>query len=164
VANEVFGSPPSADGPTGNTLWVVTVRVTPAYDQPEIQFSLSKSANDEAAAVVTKLRSSLQLQLEKLYRERGEESASQIATRIELDRITVTERQCPALKKMVAAFAKVRSAIALENEMVLDSRRYQVWVDAYSQQLYVSLLGPSNGMGRHPIILWVEESLRHLKK
>src|SRR5215212_4131607 len=70
VAVKVLGSPVSADAMQLDTSWVVTFRVRPANDvDPEVQVSLTKLGTGEVTAVVAKLRSSLQLQLQNLYRE-----------------------------------------------------------------------------------------------
>lgn len=56
-------------------------------------------------------------------------------------------------KKAAGAFERIRTSIGLENALVMDPRRYQLWVDAESQQAYFNLLGPSSGEVGQPIIV-----------
>jgi hypothetical protein len=165
VSKHVFGSPTSLDGLDLNIAWVVTARVRPAHDpDPEVQFSLTKLGNGEVNAVVTKLRSSLQGQLQNLHDEHRSATPSEIAKLVDFDRFVLTQTQCPALTKIAAAFAKLRTPIAFENALVLDPRQYQLWLDAGSQQVYLNVLGASNGGSRHPIIVWIEETQQRLQK
>lgn len=165
VSKHVFDPPTSPDGLNLNTTWVVTVRIRPAYDaDPEVQFSLTKFGNGEVTAVVTKLRSSLQLQLQNIHREHRSSAPSEIAKLIKADRFVVTKAQCPTLTKIVAEFEKLRPTIALQNALVVDPRQYQLWLDAGSQQVYLNLLGASNRESRHPIIVWIEDTWQRIQK
>lgn len=165
VSKLIFGSPTSPDGLNLNIAWVVTARVRPAYDvDPEVQFSLTKLGNGEVTAVVTKLRSSLHLQLQNLHREHRSTTSSEIAKLVNFDRFVLTQTQCPVLTKIEAAFANLRTPITFENALVVDPRQYQLWVDAGSQQVYLNVLGASNGKSRLPIIVWIEEAQQRLQR
>jgi hypothetical protein len=116
--------------------------VRPAYDAgPEVQFTITKLSTGEVTAVVTKLRSSLQVQLQNLHREHRNKMPSEIAKSINFDRFVFTQKQFPALTKIEPAFAKLRMPFSFENALVVDPRQYQLWVDAGSQQLYLMCQG-----------------------
>ena len=165
VAKSAFGSPTAPEGLGPNTVWVVTARIRPAYNvDPEMQFSLTKLANGEVTATVIKLRTPLQVQLQRLYPKHPKASPSDLAELIELDRYILSQKQWAGLSELATAFEKVRTTVALENALTMDSRQYQIWVDAGSEQAYFNLLGPSSGEGGHPIIVWIEETGRRLQK
>jgi hypothetical protein len=163
VVEELLGDPASSGFLQLDTLWIITFRVIPAYSQPEVQVVLTKSTTGEVTAVVSKLRRSLELQLQDLYRDNQARTPSEIAKLVQVDRVTLSQADCPALKKIAMEFERVRAHVVLRNALVLDPRQYQLWVNAGPQQEYSSLLGPANGKGRHPIIVWIEESMKRIE-
>jgi hypothetical protein len=165
VSKYVFEPPMSPNGLALTTSWVATARIRPSYDiDPEIQFSVSKSANKEVQARLTKLQAPLRLQLQDLYAQHRDLSPEELARLIRVDRLLVTKKECSTLDKIAAAFERLHPPIALENALVLDPRQYQLWLDAGSQQVYMNLLGASSGESRYPVIVWIEEARRQLEQ
>ncbi len=163
VAEAVLGLPTSSEDMPPNTSWIVTFRLRPAYGvDPEVQVALTKLANGGVTAIVTKLRPALDLQLQNMHQKHESSTPAQIAKLIQLDRVTLSSAQCPALTKVATSFERIRTPIVLENELALDSRQYQLWIDAGSQREYFDLLGASNGQSKHPVIVWIEESLKDI--
>lgn len=165
VADSVFDPPMSVEGLDRNTVWVVTARILPAYEtDPEMQLSLRKLANGNVNAIVTTLPQSLKVQLMRTYLRDRDATVAEIAKRIERTRWVLTPAECPELPRIAARFEKLRTNIALENALFLDSKRYQLWVDADAQRAQWDLLGASSGESRHPIIRWIEETSQALRK
>jgi hypothetical protein len=165
VAISVFGSPLAPAGLDRDTVSVVTARIRPASDgEPESQFALTTLTSGDVRALVIRLRSPLHAQLRRLHRDRPNDSPLEIAKRILHDQFVLSAAQWPDGKRAAAAFKDIRTSIALENALVMDPSRYQLWVDAESEQAYFSLLGPSSGEGRHPIIAWIEATRRRLQQ
>lgn len=165
LAEQVFGPPTSSEPLPQRTVWVVTARVRPAYeDDPEVQFSITKQSTGDVTASMVTLDGPLRLQVEQILKERPGLAPQDVARSIAVQRINVTHTEHPQLARLAATFESMRPSVGIENVMVLDPRIYQLWVDAGSQQVYSNLLGPSNGAGRHPMIRWIEDALAELEK
>lgn len=161
VSEGVFGAPTDQDGLTLDAKWVVTVRISPAFDsEPESQFSLTRFWNGKVSLAFTRLRSSLGLQLQTIYRNDPTVTPQRAVSLVHVDRLAVTQTEFPALPAIASAFEKIRSPIAMENALRMDSREYRIWLDAGSQQVYLDLLGPESGESEQPVIAWVEKTRR----
>lgn len=146
VASRIFGAPIDEDGLAPDVAWVVTVRRRAAgNDEPEVQFSITRSYTGGLSATVMRLREPL------------EGSGA-------IDRVHLIAAGCRGLETIAEEFSGLQLSPVLENGMILDPIQYQVWVDAGSQQASFNLLGPSSGEGGHPLIVWIEGALRELAR
>jgi hypothetical protein len=163
VSQQVFGSPIS-DSLGLDITWVVTARIRPSSDaEPEVQFVLRKTSGGEVEATLTELARPLMAQLQDLYREQDKRTSQEVAKLIEVRRFDLTGKQCSCLLRIARSFERLRTRIEVKNALILDPRQYQLWIDAGSQESYFRLLGPPSGAAMHPIIAWMEKSLRRLR-
>jgi hypothetical protein len=160
ILPHVFDSPvTSALGM--DVSWVVTVRMAPGGGrEPDAQFSLTKSSDGELTAIVIELARPLALQLRTIPPAKRRASPAEIAKLIQTTRTVLTSAEYAELSQIAAAFENLRTPVVLENVMMLDASRYELWVDAGSQQVYYRLFGGSGAT--HPIICWIESTRKRL--
>lgn len=142
--------------------WIVTIRISPAQNEPESQFTITKQADGTVAAELVRLRVPLQQTLVRVGSRY--EGVPELARHITLDRWTSGPEDARALRDVAARFEKAPLNAGIENVLVLDSQRYEIWINGGAQKIYATLLGPSGGKTGDPFLQWIEATRKQLNR
>jgi len=142
--------------------WEVTVRGRPAYSSPpEYLLTLVKRHSGRVEGSFATLSEPLAEQLQRQHTASPEADLAEVIRRIDIRRVELPRSgSLPPLRTLASRFEHLELRLALDSSMFLDSRQYELCVVAGSQRLWVSLLGPSSGDSRDPVVAWVERVRR----
>lgn len=140
--------------------WLVTVRISPPFEEPESRFSLHKTYDDKVEAhVITAKGASIVSQLRALKNKYPDATVEKISSLVSVDQRTISQIGCSQLSHLADQFEAISMSPVLPDELGVDETGYEFWSQSlWGNRMNVLLSGPGSVAKKqpHPLLQWAE--------
>jgi hypothetical protein len=150
---------------TGLKEFSLSLRFKPTTE-PESQLTIDRYNNGMTEVVYYQVgnKKNVAVQLARIIDETGKRDVEFLAKSIPVEIRTIL-KPAPRIERILAKYANLRLPLQLNTDIFLDGTRYELWYEAISNKVHLTLSGGQDKKSQEDMIInWMKEALQTVQQ